>query len=40
MKSDESRRKELRMAILFSLGLAGAMFLFVMVAKNFIAGHG
>jgi hypothetical protein len=35
-----SRRAELRIAIIFSLGLAATMFLFVLVAKQFITGPG
>jgi hypothetical protein len=40
MPTQESKRKELRTAIMLSLGLAVAMFLFAIVAKNFIAGPG
>ena len=40
MPTRESKRKELRTAIMLMSGLAVVMFLFVMVAKNFIAGPG
>jgi hypothetical protein len=36
----ESKRKELRTALMLMSGFALVMFLFVMVAKNFIAGPG
>ena len=38
MPTREPKRKKLRTAIMLSLGLADVMFLFVMVATNFIAG--
>jgi hypothetical protein len=40
MPTQASKRKELRTALLLSLGLAVVMFLFVMVAKAFIVGPG
>jgi len=40
MPTQESKRKELRTALMLMSGLAIAMFTFVMVAKNFIAGPG
>jgi hypothetical protein len=40
MPTRESKRKELRTALMLSLGLAVVMFVFVMVAKNFIGGAG
>lgn len=35
-----SKRKEMRTALALSVGLAIAMFTFVMVAKSFLAGSG
>lgn len=40
MSLGKSKRKELQTAVVFSLTLAGTIFLFVMVAKNFILGPG